>query len=90
MQNTCTCADTSKDAKEIVNSKFDPKTIENILLHRTQEECMEINKAIAPLNGGVSVQQIILRAFSNTKSLMSIFFTSEPSSEPQVYSSGRR
>lgn len=55
MKNTCTCADTGKDAKTIMDSKFAPKTVEEILLYRTQEECNEINKAITPLNGGVSI-----------------------------------
>lgn len=70
MQNTCTCVDTNKDAKEIVDSKFDPKKIKEILFYRTQEECIEINKAIAPLNGDVSIYQIIFRAFSNNKGSM--------------------
>ena len=54
----CICDETNanKDAKTIVDSKFNPKTIEEILLYRTQEECIAINKAIASINGDVSIR----------------------------------
>ncbi|XP_065223681.1 uncharacterized protein LOC135847875 [Planococcus citri] len=44
--------DPQVDAKAIVDSKFDHKTVAKILPFRTQEECDAINKAVASFNAG--------------------------------------
>ncbi|KAL6951919.1 hypothetical protein U1Q18_047040 [Sarracenia purpurea var. burkii] len=47
------CEDLKKDAKAIVDSHFNELTIAEILTKRTSDECIQINKEIASINGGV-------------------------------------
>ncbi|XP_065225042.1 uncharacterized protein LOC135848889 [Planococcus citri] len=47
------CVDVKKDAKDIVDSRFNELTVAEILTTRTPEQCMQINMEIANINGGV-------------------------------------
>ncbi|XP_065224642.1 uncharacterized protein LOC135848628 [Planococcus citri] len=66
--------DAQKDAKVIVDSKFDPSTIAKILPYRTKEECQAINGAIASLNGGKNLVPPDYEPLKNTSAYQDLLF----------------
>ncbi|XP_065224853.1 uncharacterized protein LOC135848783 [Planococcus citri] len=74
VQNACVDPGINADAKAIVDSKFDPKTIASILPYRTQEQSIAINTAIAGMNAGKALSDTNHIPVENTKPYDDLIF----------------